>query len=258
MSNISRDLGAAFAAANPQLNSPNVRARISPAVGSVSGCADATRTVIAGGAMGQMLMHPSFVPFQLTFRKLPDDGVYNASKTRQYAFEIGSFTVPTNMTLAVAEYSFLPYRLSGIAPGEAVPLEPGRLSLDVAYDLNISQTRKGNIKTELIPQLPSPSGNAFLSSPTVGGGSESFNVNVKSGLSNFGDGLMIQDFKKQQGPEKFPFTYYVNSNQAVQMRVIVFDTITIPIAFFEAVLSGYLMPQNTLESMLEGVAPCHK
>lgn len=208
--------------------------------------------------MGQLLMHPSFVPFQLTFRKLPGDGVYSATKNRQYSFEIGSFTVPTNMTLAVAEYSFTPYRMSGIAPAEAVPLEPGRLSLDIAYDLNISQTRKGNIKTELIPQLPSAAGSAFLASPTVGGGSESFNSNVKSGLSNFGDGLITQSDRKQQGPEKFPFTYYVQSNQAVQLRVIVFDTITIPLAFFEAVLSGYLMPQNTLESMLEGVAPCHK
>jgi hypothetical protein len=275
MSDFARQFSQAFAQANPHIGgnrSASVRVgQPAPIPESVRGrgCSDAARTVVAGGAMSQLLLHPTFVPFELTFRKLPDDGVYTANRINQYAFELGSFTVPTSMSLAVAEYSFRPYRISGAAPGEAVPLETGRLSLELAYDLNIDQYRKGNIKTQVVPKLPSPAQNAFAGNPTggsvfqqaVGGlaGSASlasFNSDVTSGLTNYGDALIIQGTKTQQGPEKFPFTYYVKSNQAVQMRVIVFGQITIPLAFFEGVLSGYLMPQNTLESMLDGVSPC--
>jgi hypothetical protein len=251
-------------------------------------CTDAQRTVPAGGLVSGLLLHPSITPFQKIFRKLPSDAVYSSTKSNLFTFEIGSYTVPESMALAVAEYSFRPYRLSGALAGEPIPLEDGRLAMSLTYDINFSQYRSGNITTEVYPQLPRTQQAAFAgvpnpapmfpgvgatnpwsgqvislygggTAPASGSGSDpifQFNSDPRTQLTTIGSGGLPTSAGGQQGPSRFPFTFYAKANQAVQLKVTVGGPINIPLAFFEAKLSGYLMPANTLEAMLDGVAPC--
>jgi hypothetical protein len=112
------------------------------------------RQVTAGGFVSDMLLHPSFTPFQYTFRRLPSIGLYTASQQHLNTIECGAFTVPKDQALAVAEYRFQLYRTSGIA-GEALPLESGRLPLQIGYDINVDQMRQANLRTEIIPTVAS-------------------------------------------------------------------------------------------------------
>ena len=132
-------------------------------------CASATRTVQAGGAFMDMLLHPDFVPFERTFRRLPTNGLFTATPERPVTLEIGAYTVPQNMSLLIAEYGYTIYRFNGAIPGDYLPLESGRLALSMGTDLNFMQYRKGNIAFEIIP-VPAPTQNqdAFTQQPSGG------------------------------------------------------------------------------------------
>lgn len=271
------DLPSAFLQANPGLSAgkPFGKAGAGVEMGS------AVRTVNAGGFLPDLLLHPVFTPFQYIFRRLPDEGLYQASRTRLYTIECGNFTVPTSMVLAVAEYRFQPYRQSGIA-GDAVPLEDGRLPLSLGYDINFSQYRKGNLRAEILPTQATNQQRAFEGNGSLGGtivGSTGLGASdvlqqvllsvydatpdagspsdPRSFLQNStaSDALLPQTTKGTQGPSRFPFSFVVESSQSVQLRITAFDALPIPLSFFETVVSGYLMPSNTYDEMVKGIRP---
>lgn len=254
-----------------------------------AGACSAVRTIPAGGDVTALLLHPSFTPFERVFRKLPEEGLFQASPSRPYTFEMGSFHVPKTMALAIAEYRFDVYRF-GVAPFDQIPLERRRFPLAIGYDITINQYRQGNLQIDILP-VPAPTQQtAFDQIPTGGTVTTGKSVNPldlfdevpttvptvqtiydttslggvnDAALSQAfvntvgaGNALLPQNQDPTQGPTRFPFTYYAKENQAVQLRAAIFNPITIPIAFFEAMLLGYLMPLNTLEAMLSSVAPC--
>lgn len=255
-----------------------------------------TRTVTAGSGFAELLLHPVFVPLEHVFRKLPADGVFVANRQNPFQFEMGALTVPKNMSFLLAEYGFQIFRLNGAVANDAVPLEDRRLSMSVGYDLNFDQFRKGDIQIEIVPieaplsntqaaegvvtppvsagirppQVTFPqqvtAGGAVL--PTVyGSPGTGLAATVGTSAAMFaragahidaaaaGSALMVQE-QKMQGPSAFPFTYKIDANHAVQLRVTVFAPIRIPIAFFEARLGGFVVPKLTMNAMLEGVKPC--
>lgn len=234
----------------------------------------ALRTVSAGGFLPSLLLHPSFIPFQYIFRVMPNEGLYQASRKRLCTFEAGAFTVPRSQVLCVAEYRFQPYRLSGIA-GDAIPLENGRLPLTLGYDINFSQSHKGNLRAEILPRQPSAAQSAFDGNRTLGGLGASdvlqqvlqsvYNSNpvtVPSALSTSflqnstaGDAMLPQSTKSVQGPERFPFSFVVEESQAVQLRITAFGPCPIPISFFETTLAGYLMPRSSYDELIKGIRP---
>ncbi len=252
---------------------------------------DVTRTVAAGGDLSSLLLHPSIVPLQRIYRRLPQDGIYTATQQRPFTFEMGAFKVPKSMAFAVAEFQFDLFRFNGASPWDMVPLEARRFPLSVGYDLNFDQYRKGNVEVEMLPVPTQTQQNAFSPEPsggTIFGSGRSVDImqlfgatpataatvptlyadTVASGpnaaeLTNSvvattgaGNALLPQNQDTVQGPRRMPFTFYAREGQAVQLRVAIFGTIPIPIAFFEARLSGYLMPLITLDTMLASVAPC--
>lgn len=234
----------------------------------------AVRTVGAGGFLPDLLLHPVFVPFQYIYRMIPNEGLYSASRTRNYTFECGAFTVPQSQVLVIAQYNFTPYRQSGIAT-DAVPLEPGRLPLQLGYDLNFSQWRKGQLRAEIIPRPPSNAQSAFQGNVTQGGlaasdvlqevlqsvydedpvGTEESTPSAFVAVSAPGSALLPQSDKGVQGPERFPFSFVVEESQAVQLKITAFGPVPIPISFFETLIAGYLMPRTAYAEMLKGIRP---
>lgn len=245
---------------------------------------DATRTISAGGALQQLLLHPSVKPFEQVFRRNPTPGIYRATPNKTYTFEVGAFTVPPNMMLAVAEWNFHVYRFSGVYAGEPILIDGGLCSLNIGTDFNIEQMRTSNTMFELIPINPTTAQSAF--SPIVTGGTISGSGAINpvpfgaaGGVPNpylftsavgttsqqnafvpgagIGSALMPYTDRPVQGPTRMPFTYYARENQAVQLRVSVYRTLKIPISFFETRIMGYLLPINTLLELQRAMAPCN-
>jgi hypothetical protein len=234
------------------------------------------RQVTAGGFVSEMLLHETFVPFQYLYRRLPVEGMYVANPQRLMTIEAGAFTVPQNMALAVAEYGFQPYRFDGF--GEPVPLEAGRLPLSLGYDVNINQYRMSNLQNELLPTPPATRQAAFDGNPTAASVEDSGLVSsvlaTVYGAStgplagttptspSFVDGnpagsaLLPQTSRGIQGPSRFPFTFTVEANQAVQLRITAFGRVSLPLAFIESTVKGYLMPSTVMHQMMEVLKPC--
>lgn len=253
---------------------------------------DADRVLQAGGALTDLLMPRGVTPFQWTFRKYPSAGFYTATREKPFQFVLGTFVVPPEMTLALAEYRVRPYRFSGIIAGEPVPLEERRLSLSMGYDLTTATVgRPGNLNSQILPGSPSitenpaypqmPTGGTIfpslpvaqnplgtISIDTIYGVQQINNQANAPGLQPppqqpdqyittlFGSGMLPQNQDGQQGPSKFPFTYYINEKDNVTLSVGVFSSAQIPLALIEGVFSGYLMSKTTLEVMLNMVRPC--
>lgn len=253
---------------------------------------DADRMVPAGGALADRLLHPSITPFERVFRVLPSEGIHRATRNKPYSFVLGAFTLGLNQGLALCEYRFRPYRFDGVIAGEAVPLEDRRLATSVGYDLTVGVTgRQGNFVAAIIPGAADPLVNVAYPPVNTGGsifpsllptvsplvavqslyGNALIASNVGSNPSikpppvngkqyvtalSAGSSLMPQNQHGVQGSERMPFTYYVNNGDPVTLTVGIFAPVRIPIAFFEGVLSGYILPVNTLKNMLEAVRPC--
>lgn len=249
----------------------------------------AQRIVPAGGDLTSLMLHPTFVPLERVYRRLPVEGIYWATNSRPFTFEMGAFRVPKATGFVVAEYRFEIFRFNGAAPNDAVPVEQRRLPLQVGYDINIDQYRKGNLEVEILPAPPQTQQSAFASTVTggsitsagainlmdlygqnpappavatiydstlQGGPNSAALANTTIGGAPAGSALLPTGPESSQGPSRFPFCYYARENQSVQLTITVFSAIPIPIAFFEAWLAGYLMPLNVLDTMLDSVAPC--
>jgi hypothetical protein len=238
---------------------------------------------MAGGALQSLLMHPSVVPFEQRFVRNPLPGIYTAATNRAFTFEIGAMVVPMGMALAISDWKFRVYRFSGVVANETELIHVGQSTLNIGVDFNIDQVRKGNVMYELLPINPTAVQAAFSPAQTGGTITSSNSLNpvpatqllnqvYQGGLipgigstnqqdafvqgSGIGSALMPITDQDHQGPRRMPFTYYARENQRAQMRISVFNALGYPVAYFEAKVSGYLIPINTLDATLKAMSPC--
>jgi hypothetical protein len=182
--------------------------------------------------------------------------------------ELGAFTVPGNMVLLIMDWRFDLYRPSAIAIGDVVPFEDRRLALQVGWDVLFAAKRTSNIEYEITPSTPSVSKAAYSSNPNAGiipsngpiplASQDQFDrIRFLQSQEPSGPGasLLPQRHRRDVQPE-MPFTYVLEAGQRVQMQAIVFQPVSVPIAFFEGEFSGLLLGANAFKLFLEGTAPC--
>ena len=272
---------------------PSAFDRQNPHVDSRFEC-DATRTIPAGGALAGLLLHDSMIPFQFLFRVLPDPGIHTASKSQPCIISLGAFTVPHQQTLLLTEYRFRLYRFDGLIPGDAVPLEDRRLSLEIGNSVPINgNVQRSNLRAQIIPgPIPAPTQTMFQPNPhpgTPGDASVPFGaaatfpgtlpslygpVGITSAfaapapvvfpqinpnqfvMSAGGASLLPNSNDPTQGSERLPYTMYVPEDATVTLQTTAFAPVRIPLAFIEGVLSGFLMESRTAQALIEKVRPC--
>lgn len=248
------------------------------------GC-EAQRVQLAGGALFSLLMHPSLVPFERLYRRLPEEGMFDPSVSpeRPFAFELGAFTVPSTFALMIFDMRPDIYRFSGIDAGDFIPVEERRFASIMGFAVTIDGRHHGNIEFQLDPvavqttalqvftnkqQQQAPGQNAvagaqlFSVAPGQGGGLSPtppsvFNIAAASGFANAaGDGLgLLPQRPDRYGALSTPFTLYVKRGQTVQVRCVIFRPIPSPIAFIEFDFAGFMVPEQWLESILHCVKP---
>lgn len=286
MNDLQTQLSTVFLQANEGLTA---RVPPRPDPSSYGAPCSANRVVQAGGIMTQLLVHPSFVPFEFLFRKLPEEGVFTATPERNFVFELGAFDVPQQMTFCLLDYRFNVHRLNGAAVGDTVPIEDERLATLLGYDWLVDQYRPTNLRMEIDPVPIEATKDAFQPQPSAGviatgSGGTATSDPTRFGLPAFapssgpqqatqaqfnaanfarsatpaGPGLSLlpQRTRRVGAPPPFPFTRPVRSDQTLSFQVVIFKPVPIPLAFFEVSFTGVIMPANTLEDMFEGMKPC--
>ena len=220
------------------------------------------RFVLAGGQLNSKILHPTAVPFEQLYRRLPEEGMYDpaVSPSNPFTFELGAFTVPDLMSLMIFDMRPDIYRFSGVDSGDFLPLETRRFGSIMGFDLTVDQKRQGNTKFEIDPApIQRTSSQAFINNnttqPTFNQGQfEVGKANQFATVAGVGTALL------PQRPERFgalsvPFTIIAKSKQTVQVRCVIFRPIPSPIAFIEYDIAGMLVPEQWTNNMLEAVKP---
>lgn len=227
----------------------------------------ATRVVLAGSQLMSLVNHPSVVPVERVWRKLPLTGAFTANAAAPFSFELGAVQVPAQMVMILLDYRFGIYVPSGIAPGNSMELNDRELSTSVGYDVRFTEKRPDNIRYELTPTAPtetnpltfSPQDNAGTIPGELSPVSEATFATLRAANSRASVSSAMATLPQRHRRDSqlaMPFTYIIASNQRLNLRVNVFSGIPIPISFWEGEVSGIFMPLLEMHSFLKEIAPC--
>lgn len=228
----------------------------------------AVRTILAGGHLLQLINHESVTPLERVWRKNPLPGAFTATPEAPFAFELGALDIPNSMVLVLLDYRFAIYEPSGVVAGDSHEIRGRRLSTSVGYELLFNEKRPDNVIYDLTPSNPSTATQTYQAEQDNGGiipgqgltppTQATFNqlraTNTRSSTASASSTLPQRHRRDAQ--LEMPFTYIVDSNQRVNLRVIIFQGIPIPIDFFEGEISGMLMPSPALHAFIKEVVPC--
>lgn len=238
-----------------------------PAEGGIMTPCGVDRVVLAGGQLGSYLKPDSIVPLEFVFRRLPIDGIFSATPSAPCQFEMGTIKVPAHQGFVVLDSRFAIYRPSGVVSGEFVELEANRLPTQVGWNIEADVQRQGNYRYELNPIPPADSTNpAYQSNPNPGfipGGpgtpatdDQFTQARYTAAQSGAGDLSLMPQRHHRQGLLHVPAPWILHSDQELIVSCHVFRAVQIPIAFFEAEIFGYMLPDGHLQAMQRAIAPC--
>lgn len=234
--------------------------------GVVTPCT-ADRVLLAGGQLASYLKPESIVPLEYVFRRLPIDGIFQATPSAPCQFEMGSIKVPAHQGFVVLDSRFAIYRPSGAAAGDFVELEDNRLPTQVGWNIEADVSRQGNYRYELNPIPPfDKTSPAYQSNPNPGfipGGPGSpatddqfTQARYTAAQSGTGDLSLMPQRHYREGILHVPAPWILHSDQTLIVSCHVFRSIQIPIAFFEAEIFGFMLPDQHLIEMQKAIAPC--
>lgn len=243
----------------PQPGSPAAAQRVWPAGTGAAppGMLGESQPVgFPGFALEKSLLHPSISVYENMDRVLPEEGWFtaNVGPARPVQFELLGFAVPQGMALWITDYEFSVYVPSGLDPGDAVPAEPGRFSQTMGFDINFGGTRPASNIRYGLDARPSSVEKSSLQSFTVQSG-RSAQAFALAAASSFGAatgaGLSLQPvWDKVMGPRQGPFTLIAKENTRVALDVAIFRRILSPLAFIQARVAGYHVPENVSHAIL--------
>lgn len=217
------------------------------------------RSMQPGGEMMRYIPNQSVLWFEQMYRVLPPNGMYNAVPNKPLTFGMGSFKVPRSMVLVVFDYSFDIYRFSGAAAGDFVPIETGRLSTQVGWDINVDNKRPANFDFQLIPKEQSQVQQAFT--PTPGPNQQALQWQFEAARAAqqqvaAGPGLsLLPQRHHRDGLVPLSNTYVARSSSSLNVACSVLNRIPIPIGFFQANICGALLPQNVFDAYQAASVP---
>lgn len=224
------------------------------------GWCEAQRVLLAGGAMNQIMLDPSFTPFEQLYRSLPEQGMFSpgVGPARPFRWTLGAFRPEQGMCVALFDLRPDIYRFSGVDAGDVVPVEARRFSSAVGFDVTVD-SRRGYARMEyqLDPVAISHTG-AGAFRPSDGSTDLFSDVNINAAISAApaGVGAALQPQRPQRpGSPGVPFMLLARSAQTVRVDCVVFHPIPSPIAFIEYAITGIFFPEKVLDAYLRCMSP---
>lgn len=243
---------------NPSQVSSLSRQPGSHRVDETVGASGAVRMQLAGGWLTQLALHSSEQPIEEVFRKLPTNGLYTATPSKPFTIVMGQYTVPANMVLFLMDWRFDIYRPNGAVVGDFIPVPDRSWSLSIGWDVLFSDRHPpGANNFEITPSLP-PSG-VVSQLPTRGVASSddafarmrALNTQMPGGAG----AAMLPQRHRRDIQATMPFTYILEPNTVLQMKMIAINPVSIPLAFFEAEFSGLIVGATAFKQFVASAAP---
>lgn len=218
--------------------------------------------------LANKLLHPAFQVMEREYRSLPEDGWFSpdVNPKRPIEFQLGAFEVPRNQNLWLTDYQFQVFRPSGVDPGDFLVAAPGRFSNQMGFDISVRGKRQSNISYQLDPQpvfegrpefqpKTAPTG-GFFGPPSPGANDRFDNATARTFASTASPGTSLLPRRPNvQGPRGGPFTFVVGEGSFVSLNVVIFNSITSPIAAIGGRMAGYLLHVNLSSALLARVRP---
>lgn len=209
-----------------------------------------------GGELLTKLLHPTITCVEQLYRKLPEDSWFlpTTSPSRPVQFELGSYEVPSGQMYWLFDYRFKPYEMSGTDPGGFRPVESGRFSDRLGFDLTVNGHRVSQLLYQLDPTPVVLARQQYRSSTVVGrrvpqSAFDSADANNFAAATSQGTSLLPQR-DERQGAESGPFTIVCREGQRVSLSCVIFKPIPVPLGAMEGRHAGFLLHTQVSEILL--------
>lgn len=247
----------AFFASAPRVGSvsepANGRSRIESSVAS----SGAVRTQLAGGWLTQLALHSSLQPIEVQYRKRPTSGLFTATPEKPYTITMGAYTVPPQMVLFLLDWRFDIYRPDGAIAGNVIPVSDRSFATAIGWNVTFSDKAPGVNSFDITPSLPVPGNPDQAPQQGVASSNAAFarmralNTQMPGGAGQ----SMLPQRHRRDIQVSMPFTYLVQPQQTVLMRMIAINSVSIPLSFFEAEFSGLLVNSEQFGQFVASAAP---
>lgn len=209
---------------------------------------DLHRTLALAGPFSEYTRHPELEDFEQSFRVEPDGSWFSVDRSPRspVQFEIAAATTGDNQMLLIYDYSVEVFGFSGVNAHDFEPLEEGRHSGAFGYVLRVNSRSPGALRYRLDPISPSLKPlapqiqNALPNGTYIPGPDMYARTLADQFASSAGFGASVHPQKRgRYGAPNVPFTLFVQPNAALDITGVIFNQIESPIAFIQAMVSGY-------------------
>lgn len=192
---------------------------------------------------------PALEVYEEIFRIEPNESWFdpNRSQSNPTQFELASISADTGRWIFVFDYSIRPFGFSGIAIGDVMPMPEGYMSGSFGYAIRIGGRPAGIVRYRLNPTSPALRKQRFgfnqskfqqLANMTQDDFSRT-RANSFASASGFG-GEIHPQAPGRFGATNVPFMLSVGDGLPVEITGVLFNEVTLPVAFIETRISGYI------------------
>lgn len=209
-------------------------------------------------ALERTAQNPALESFEKMFRTMPDDAWYDVTRSpsNPTQFEIGTFGVPTSRCIIITNFSFEPYRFSGVGAYASEPMDRNELNGILSYRFDVSSKVPGSVDYELNPATSTGRRRKFSGDPTTliapnqrtAQDFQRVAANAFGSASGFGTGLLPQRTGRF-GDQNKPYACKANTKEQITMTGVILRPMPVPLAFIEGVVQGYIGPQDLIDTM---------
>jgi hypothetical protein len=210
---------------------------------------------LPGSRLFDVLQPPRHNTWQRNTRRQGDASLYSAnlSPSRPYQFPLGTFEIQSNMGLFLTTWEVRIFTFSGVAAGDTVEVDPGNLTTLLGLDFTVgSDIRPFVSESEIVPTIISAE-NAITqraSNSAARYATARANNQTSAGASK---GLLPFD-NRRPGSDVGPFSVYIGPQSGqFSVKAFLFRRLSLPVAFFQLRLAGYLTNQIDAERTLSKI-----
>lgn len=211
------------------------------------------RVALSGNVLHTLITPDGVDKLDRTFRKLPPVGMQGATPSNPMTFELGAVSVPRNMSFVILDTRFALY-VPAEVPGDVRELEDRRLATSIGWDMKFTEKRPDNALYQLEPSVPTLANQTYASQTGVSAATFADLASGGGFAAVAGSALATLPQRHRRDSQfAMPFTYVVAQNQRVNLNAVVFRRVPIPLAFFEASITGFFVGANEIERFLRGI-----
>lgn len=211
---------------------------------------------LPGSSLFDVVQPPRHNTWQRNTRRQGDASLYSAnlSPSRPYQFPLGTFEIQNNMGLFLTTWEVRIFTFSGVAAGETVEVDPGNLTTSLGLDFTVgSGIRPFVSESEIVPTIISAENSITQRASNSAARYTAARATNQTAASGASKGLLPFD-NRRPGSDVGPFSVYIGPQSGpFEVKAFLFQRLSLPVAFFQLRLAGYLTNQIDAERTLDKI-----